>query len=152
MVNWLEKNALAKIFSIIFLYLIVSCTPFNSQHINTQTQLQLGLAYIQLNQYDLAEKQLQQAVLSKKNYFDGLQALTYLYQLMGKPEKARPLYHKMLQKYPTSFKAYNNYGIFLCQQKEYPKAILAFNIALKYDPENKEIHKNLQLCKNIKEF
>jgi len=151
-VNWLEKNVLANIgSSILFSCFIISCVPSNNKLINAQTQMQLGLTYIQLHQYDLAEKQLQQAVLSKKNYFDGLRTLAYLYQLMKKPEKAGLLYHKMIQKYPTSSKIYNNYGVFLCQQKEYPKAILAFNMALKYDPENKEIQKNLHRCTNIKE-
>ena len=148
--NWRGKNVLINICPIIFLCCIISCVPSNDRQINAQTHLQLALAYLQLNQYDLAEKQLQQAILYKKNYFDAQLTLAYLYQIIGKPEKARSFYDKIIHQHPFSSKIYNNYGIFLCQQKQYSKANFAFNTALKYDPENKAIKNNLKLLKAIK--
>ena len=133
-----------------FSSLILSCAPPTDKYINAQTHLQLGLTYIQLGYYDLAEKQLKKAIVFKKNYFDAERTLAYLYQMIGRSEKAEYLYHKLIKKYPFSDALYNNYGIFLCQLKKYKKAILAFHQALKYNPNNKPIQHNLKLCKQKK--
>jgi type IV pilus assembly protein PilF len=127
---------------------LVACVPTHHKaKINDDTQLELGLIYLQLNQYALAKRSLTQAILSRKTRKQAQITLAYLYQRTGHIHDAENLYRQMIKTYSNFSEVHNNYGVFLCQTHQYQYAIAEFDKALKYNAKNINAQKNLTLCR-----
>jgi type IV pilus assembly protein PilF len=148
-VNWREKPQYNHIIITLLIFLAsisCSCVPQHHAKLNSQTQLQLGLTYLHLHHYPFAEHYLNEAALSNTTRLSAQKTLAYLYQLTGRSVEANDLYQTLIKAHPTLAELHNNYGVFLCQQKQYQKAADEFNVAKAYDVENTFIQKNSHLC------
>ena len=74
----------------------------------------LGIAYMQQNDLEEAERKLQKAVAAASNYPPPYQALGLLYHRVGEFEKAGRNFKRALELDPKSSVYMNAYGQFLC--------------------------------------
>ena len=89
-----------------------------SARINTQ----LGVAYMRQNQLDQAHDKLQKALRQDAQLPEAHAAIAVLYERMNEPKKAREHHWRAVELAPEESPALNNFGRFLCSQKEYREA------------------------------
>ncbi len=103
-----------------------SSTPFpeslkQAARLNTE----LGIGYMEQEQYDLARQKLMRA-LSQADLPETHVALAELYRRMDRAKLAEQQYRKALALAPDRPQTHNNYGVFLCDQKRYQDAVKQF--------------------------
>ncbi len=110
---------------------------------------ELGLGYMRQGQYKRAMNKLEKALdFDSKN----VQALHYkgeLHRRLGEADKAGDYFKQALALAPKDQIILNNYGVYLCDIKDYEQAISIFNKSLE-DPlyENKaRVYENIGLCR-----
>jgi type IV pilus assembly protein PilF len=89
---------------------------------------QLGVAYLQQGNRDLAMQKLQKALEQNPDNANAYLGLGLLYDSIGDTGKAQNSYEKALDKAPDDPDVQNNYAVFLCQhgqQKKSEKYFLA---------------------------
>ncbi|MGH8373267.1 MAG: type IV pilus biogenesis/stability protein PilW [Gammaproteobacteria bacterium] len=89
---------------------------------------QLGVAYLQQGNRDLAMQKLQKALEQNPDNANAYLGLGLLYDSIGDTGKAQSSYEKALDKAPDDPDVQNNYAVFLCQhgqQKKSEKYFLA---------------------------
>ena len=94
-----------------------------------ETNLNLGIAYMQRGDYEKALEKLDRAYKADPNYYSTHYAYGLLYQQIGKPALAEEHFRKALRLNPTDSATRNGYGQFLCQQGKYEKAEKLFQEA-----------------------
>jgi tetratricopeptide (TPR) repeat protein len=105
---------------------------------------QQGLKYLAAGQKDAATVEFDKALpliltlqqLNPSNEF-ALQSAASIYDRLGRSEKAKQAYEKMIADNPTK-ERYVSYGYVLMQMKDYTSAISAFEKALLIDPNYKQ--------------
>ncbi len=93
------------------------------------THIQLGLSYIRNRNLDLARHHFIKAFDINPNAEGAHNGRALLYQLEGEPALAEKHFKKALDIDPAFTQARNNYGSFLYQNKRYPEAYRAFELA-----------------------
>ena len=78
------------------------------------TNLRLGLGYLQRGQLDAALEKLQKAVATMPDYAEAQSSLALVYVQLDNNEKAEIHYQRALELSPKDGSILNNYAVFLC--------------------------------------
>lgn len=95
----------------------------------------LGIAYLQLTQYDKAQMEFQRSSKLDRNYPEPVNNLGVVFYLKKKYGKAIKEYQKALQLQDTSASFHSNLGTAYFATKQFDKAIPEFMRALQLDPD-----------------
>jgi len=98
-----------------------------SSHRLAETQVRLGMGYMQKGDLDIALGKLKSAVATADDYAPAHNAIAILYIQLGQIDKADEHYKKALKvAEDDSGVVHNNYGAFLCNQQRYDEAFQHF--------------------------
>jgi type IV pilus assembly protein PilF len=86
------------------------------------TNLRLGVGYMQQGRYEDALEKLQKALEAKRDYADVHSALAMVYERLLEYNKADFHYREAINLKPEDGGNYNNYGVYLCRRGEFKKA------------------------------
>lgn len=103
--------------------------PINREHQLEQVaaaNVNLGIAYMQRGKYQLALDKLNRAIQAKHDYAPAYNALGLLHQRLGDPDQAEKNFKQAIKLNPEDSRSLNNYGLFLCQQKQIEQANTVF--------------------------
>lgn len=109
----------------------------------------LGLAYMQQGNYEVALEKLEKAIEQEPGLATGHHYIAELYRQLDSPDNAKRHYKKALKLTPNDYSLNNNYGVFLCDQKDYDGAEQGFLMAVQNVPVHKpryEFYENLAQC------
>lgn len=112
--------------------------------INTQ----LGIGYLQQGDMERAKLKLLMAQQQDPHSSEVIGALAYYYDTIGNSQQAEKYYRESYSMAKNKGESANNYGVFLCKQKQYTKATDYFQKAIG-DPSyvrTAEVYENLGLC------
>ncbi len=87
---------------------------------------QLGVGYLQQGDTSRAKSKLLLAVKQDPSSADAWDSLAYFYENTGDNAKAAEYYRKAVSLAPKAGRSLNNYGVFLCQQKQYAESVSYF--------------------------
>ncbi len=91
-----------------------------------ESNLRLGIAYLQTGEYEKALKKIQKARSADRNYPPIYNALGVLYQRLGEKVKAEGFFKKALSLNRSDSSSLNNYGQFLCRESRFNEAEVTF--------------------------
>jgi type IV pilus assembly protein PilF len=94
-------------------------------------QTRLGLAYMRRGQHKIAMNRLEQAIALDPKSADAHGILATLYEKLDKPNEALSAYENAIEHSKENSAVRNNFGLFLCRQKQHEKAYLMFESAYK---------------------
>lgn len=94
-----------------------------------ETNLNLGIAYMQRGEYEKALEKLDRAYKADPGYYNTHYAYGLLYQKLGKPKLADEHFRKAISLNPADSATRNAYGQFQCLQGHYKKAEKLFQEA-----------------------
>ena len=103
----------------------------------------VGLAYIQTDEYQQAVKVLKKVVEAYPYFLNSLVNIGVAYYKSGNNDQAMEAYQRILLIKPDYAKVHYNIGLVAMRQKEYQKAASAFEKAVKLSPAWDSAHKNL---------
>lgn len=95
-----------------------------------ETNMRLGLSYLQRGDYAVALEKLDKALQQNPNLPSAHNTIALLYQRLGETEKAEKHFKEAVQRQPDYSEAQNNFGVFLCQQARYDEAEKHFLAAI----------------------
>ncbi|CAM4429063.1 MAG: hypothetical protein LEGION0398_MBIBDBAK_01320 [Legionellaceae bacterium] len=110
--------------------------------------VELGLGYLQKGNLTRAKAKLLLALNQSPNWPLALDAMGYFLEKTGSPEEAENYYKRAVVLAPKDGKVLNNYGAYLCRQKNKEKAEMYFLAAVK-DPNYltlADAYENAGLC------
>ncbi|MDJ0793739.1 MAG: type IV pilus biogenesis/stability protein PilW [Woeseiaceae bacterium] len=96
---------------------------------------QLGVRYLQNENYDLARDRLERALEIDPRLGKAHMTLGMTYERLGNLRLATESYESSVRVEPRNFELQNGYAVFLCKQRDYDKAKKHFNRAANH-PEN----------------
>lgn len=96
-----------------------------------RTNAQLGLAYLAKGYYPQSKDRLLQAIQEDPKLASVWYSMAYYLEKTGDKRAAKAYYEKALSVDPHSGEAKNNYGTFLCRNKDYESALRYFDSAVK---------------------
>jgi Flp pilus assembly protein TadD len=67
----------------------------------------------------------------------------YIYEQLGQPQLAKPIYVSLTQEYPELAEPHNNLGVILAAEGNYGEARQMFELALRANPRNAVAQENL---------
>jgi len=100
-----------------------------AQHRVAETQVQLGMGYMQKGSLNIALEKLQRALEIADDYAPGHNAIAILYARLGRDVDADKHYKRAVALLPSNGMVHNNYGAFLCDQQRYDEAFHYFTEA-----------------------
>jgi type IV pilus assembly protein PilF len=137
---------------ILLMLALVACTSSGTMPSNPHTaadiNAQLGLAYMEQGNDELAMQKLQHALKLDSNSANAHHYIAQLYVKMGNNSEAETHYRKALSLTPSNPMLLNNYGVFLCRQRRLDEARDKF-LAAANQPFNKTpevAYNNAGLC------
>lgn len=113
-----------------------------------ETNVQLGLAYLQAGDVQRAKEKLLLAQQQAPNSLESRGAMGYFLESTGNIAQAEAYYRGAVNQNPKSGIAQNNYGTFLCRRGRYTEADQHFLLALD-DPtylNAAQVYENAGLC------
>lgn len=132
--------SLRNIVFILFLAALAGCTTLNGppdkkdKVVSTaQTNIQLGMAYLEKKDVQRAKEKLLAAVTKAPNLPEGWYSMAYFYEITGNNPQAQQYYLKAIELAPRRGDTQNNYGTYLCRTGDYNGAIQHFMLAVQ-DP------------------
>ena len=113
-----------------------------------QTRMKLALLYLENKQIQQAKENLDKALQYQPNNADVFRVFAYYYQQVNDDNKAEQFYKKSLSVDADNGDTYHNYGAFLCAQKRYEEAEIAFLKAIKSSNYNRiaASYQNAAIC------
>ncbi|MBL1259182.1 MAG: type IV pilus biogenesis/stability protein PilW [Thiotrichaceae bacterium] len=139
--------------SIALLVSLAACTSSSTRKPDTESSAEinarLGLAYMQQGNLDIALERLKRAIKQNPEQATAHHYIAELYRQLKSPDDARLHYQLALKLTPEDFSLHNNYGVFLCGQKNYEGAEKSFLMAISSAPAYKprhEFYENLAQC------
>ncbi|MCU4676990.1 type IV pilus biogenesis/stability protein PilW [Catenovulum sp. 2E275] len=113
-----------------------------------KNRIALGLTYLQKGNTQQAKFNLEKALEFAPDLAEANYSMAYYYQTVNDFDKARAYYEKVIDLDDKNGDAYNNYGVFLCQQGEVEKAKQLFLAAIEIDSYLRvaQTYENLGLC------
>jgi len=153
------KRCLYLLDAVCLLSACVTETRINGQEVNSgerqldkvaaaKTRISLALRYLDAGDAEQAKRNLELAQELAPNFVDVYIAQAHFYQRVRQPERAIEAYKKARAIAPKNGDVLNNYGVMLCQQKNYQEAEKLFNLALA-NPEYVQVagtNENAGLC------
>jgi len=104
-----------------------------------KTNLNLGIEYMRIGNYEKALEKLNKAYDADRNYYSTHNAYGLLYERLGKPAEAERHFKRAIALNNNDSRSKNNYGLFLCQSGRYDEAeeifLSAANNPLYNEPE-----------------
>jgi type IV pilus assembly protein PilF len=102
------------------------CALFSGQSAaeSADVYVQLGMRYLSMNKLDIAKQNLNIALGKDSNNVQAHNGLAFLYEKMNLPAEAIKHYEIALHLDASDLGVQNNYGRFLCEQKQYEKGML----------------------------
>lgn len=91
-----------------------------------ETQVRLGIGYMQQGKMELALNNLKKAVDVDPNFAGAHNAIAILYTQLGQFDLVDRHYEKAVALDPKDSSSRNNYGTYLCGQKRYKEAYVQF--------------------------
>ena len=118
----------------------------------SQLNAELGRQYLVQGRLAVARRKLEKALRQDDDNGLAHHFMAELHRRTGKPEKAEVHYRRALALLPDDPALLNNYGVFLCDRKEYERAIGYFRKALDDPlyPAKARALENLGLCARAK--
>ncbi len=99
-----------------------------------------GIAYHQMQEFNLAKKHYERAIKLNPEYAEALNNLGTVYYVQKSYRRAIGQYRKALKYSPNSASIYSNLGTAFFARKNYDEAMTNYQMALKIDPEVFERH------------
>lgn len=114
---------------------LVACAGTSSERKENQyrladTNMRLGVGYLQQGRIDDALEKLQKALAAVPDFPEAHSSIALVYERMNNTEKAAYHYEQALSLKPEDGATHNNYAVFLCGQGEFAKAEEHFMRAL----------------------
>ncbi|MBM7073724.1 type IV pilus biogenesis/stability protein PilW [Shewanella sp. OPT22] len=126
--------------------------PVAEQEINKEAaardRMQLGLTYLQRGNSDQAKYNLEQAMEYAPHLEEVHLSMAYYYQKVDDVKRAEKAYERAIHSRTATGDAYNNFGVFLCEQKDYKRSEKMFLAAIE-QPKYTRVassYENLGLC------
>jgi type IV pilus assembly protein PilF len=91
----------------------------------------LGAAYFQQNNLEVALSEFKQAIQIDANYAPAYNGLGMVRAALGEDEEAEKNFKRSIQIQPSNAESHNNLGIFLCARNRYDESITHFLAAVK---------------------
>lgn len=91
--------------------------------------VQLGIAYMQRGEYQLALSKLRRALVQSPELAIAHNTIAILYERLGEHNLAETHYERSISLDSTDSRLRNNYGLFLCRHRDVKTAIAQFDIA-----------------------
>ncbi len=123
-----------RLFAIALACLLAGCASNNNKPTGrnaADVNAQLGLAYMQQGDYELAMEKLKHALSIDPRLASANHYIAELYLKIGKNEEAETHYRKAVASTPNDPMLLNNFGVFLCRQKHLEEAQANFMLAAK---------------------
>jgi len=92
--------------------------------------VQMGMGYLERGNIEQAQRKLDLAMQQDGKSSLVLDGMAYFLESTGEPERAEIYYRQAIDYAENKGEANNNYGTFLCRQKQYTKAIDYFLTAI----------------------
>ncbi len=147
------KNHCRLLTPLVLLMLLAACTSDSLRkpdvESSSEINARLGLAYMQQGYLEIALERLQRAIEQDPQQVTAHHYIAELYRQLKSPDDASVHYQLALQLTPEDFSLHNNYGVFLCEQKDYEAAEKSFLMAISTAPIYKprhEFYENLAQC------
>ncbi|WP_338062296.1 type IV pilus biogenesis/stability protein PilW [Vibrio variabilis] len=86
------------------------------------TRIELGLSYMQREQYSRAKQDFEKALAFAPKYYRSHLSMAYYFEAVGQFEQASDTYQTALKVAPSNGEVYHNYGTFLCKRGNYDLA------------------------------
>lgn len=143
----------------ILLFLLSACSTITNYNNKVEEESQrkistakinveLGIAYLERQNFPRAKRKLSQALNQAPEIPEPWYSMAYYYEAIGEKNLANKYYSKAIDIAPERGDTHNNYGTFLCRQKNYQAAVKQFLIALEdenyLDPAS--AYENAGLC------
>lgn len=148
------KRCSRLLFSIAVLLMLVACTsdavrkePDNEA--SAKINARLGLAYLQQGNYELALEKLEKALEQDPKQAIVHHYLAELHRQLNSMDEAEKHYKNALKLTPDDYSLHNNFGVFLCDKKDFDGAERGFLMAVQTAPVHKpryEFYENLAQC------
>ncbi|MFD0965669.1 type IV pilus biogenesis/stability protein PilW [Seminibacterium arietis] len=143
-------NLLISLSLSIFLFGCVSSKDSSlfDRKLAAKARVELSLGYLSLGDTAQAKLNLDRALSYAPNYYLVHGALAYFYQLQGDNEKAQKSYQQAIKLDNQQGDLFNNYGAFLCSQRQFKLAYQQFQTALSIATyyHQADTYENIMLC------
>lgn len=93
-------------------------------------RIELGLSYLKTGNTVRAKQNLDLALQYAPKYVRATSAIAYYYQQVLETEQAEDWYLRAIRLSPNDGNLLNDYGVFLCRQQRYQKAVQQFKQAI----------------------
>jgi type IV pilus assembly protein PilF len=103
--------------------------PFYEPDKASEINVKLGLEYLRIGRYEVAMNKLLRALEIDPRNAEGHNVIAVLYETLGENTKAHTHFRQAVALTPNHSSAHNNYGKFLCQQKQLAEAEEQFRLA-----------------------
>lgn len=109
---------------------------------------QLGVEYMRQERYEVAKLKLEKALEQDPDNVDIYHYMAELYRRLDEFDIAQSYFDKALAKDENNSALLNNYGVFLCDRKQYAKAIESFEKVLKNPVYQRKdlVYENMGVC------
>ncbi len=123
----MKKLITAALQAFLIAVVLAACTSMPAQETSkarrmAETNVQLGLAYMQQGDLGTALIKLQKALDQDPKLSSAQHSIAILHQRLGNDALAEEHYKTALQLKPDDSRAHNNYGQFLCLKRRYTEA------------------------------
>ncbi|MDY0212675.1 MAG: PEP-CTERM system TPR-repeat protein PrsT [Desulfuromonadaceae bacterium] len=103
---------------------------------HVEARHQLGMAYIEAQKFDQAEKELSKVHLQNPSNGDVVLELVYVHLMLGQVAAAEDMLEQFLSGHPKNSRSQEYLGLILLNQGEIKQAVPLFDEAVELDPDN----------------